>query len=401
MNSDPCSGQTRAFTLVELLTVIAIIAILAALLLPVLDKSEMSGKRAWCINNLTQIGLAFHSFANDHGGKFPMAISTNEGGSLEYVESGFNSGPTFYTAYYHFLVLSNELVFPRILICQTDLRIAATNFPSLQNENLSYFAGVNATFDKPESVLAGDRNLATNSWSQPTILGYSPASSLSWTWEMHQHKGNILFADGHVEQWNDYSLGSGANEVPGNQSFFLPSVIPAENPYANTSQGSGNGGSGDGSGSDDTGGHGNSASGSMPSSSGNSSPSAQQNASSPNNRQPSFSYNVNNPLGSRTADSKPAVPSDTANPPPAASQANAPGEVTGDSDSGMSDFNRELTRRLQHDVVWGYFLLWLLLLLYVSYRIWRWCQKRDAKLRAEMARRIPHQYDEDGEDSSR
>jgi len=385
MNSDPFSGRTRAFTLVELLTVIAIIAILAALLLPVLDKSELQGKRAWCINDLTQIGLAFHSFANDHGGKFPMAVSTNEGGSLEYVESGFDSGPVFYTAFYHFLVLSNELVFPRILFCPTDLRVAATNFPSFQNENLSYFVGVNSTFDKPESVLAGDRNLATNAWSQPTILGYSPASSLSWTWEMHQHQGDVLFADGHVEQWNDYSLGSGANEVAGNQSFFLPSVILAENSYAGAPQGSGYGGS--------------AAGGS--SYSGNSSPAAQQNSSSPNNRQPSLSYSVNYPLGSRAADYQPAVPSDTANTPPAASEANSAADVAGGTDSGMSDFNRKLTRRLQHDVEWGYFWLWLLLLLYLAYRYWKWQQKRDAKLRAEMATRIPQQYNEDGEDSSR
>lgn len=355
MKWNPCSGRTRAFTLVELLTVIAIIAILAALLLPVLDKSESRGKRVFCINNLSQVGLAFHSFSNDHSGKFPMALSTNDGGSLEYVESGFNSGPMFYTAFHHFQVLSNELVFPRSLICPTDLRPEATNFPSLQNDNLSYFVGVTATFDKPESILAGDRNLATNSWSQQTILGYGLASSLSWTWELHQHKGDVLFADGHVEQWNDYSFGSGANEGPANQSFFLPSVSPVDNnSFANSSRGSSYG----------SGGHGNSASGGAPSNSGNSSPSvpARQNTSLPNESQPSISSSDNNSI-------------DTG-------RANSTSDASRNSDSGMSDFNRKLTRTLQHDMAWGYFWLWVLFMLYAAYRAWKWYQrKREVKLR--------------------
>ncbi len=358
MKRNPCSGRTRAFTLVELLTVIAIIAILAALLLPVLDKSESRGKRVFCINNLSQVGLAFHSFSNDHSGKFPMALSTNDGGSLEYVESGFNSGPMFYTAFYHFQALSNELVFPRILTCPTDLRPAATNFPSLQNENLSYFVGVTATFDKPESILAGDRNLATNSWFQTTILGYGLASSLSWTWELHQHKGDVLFADGHVEQWNDYSFGSGANEGPANLSFFLPSVLPVENSFANASQGSRYG----------AGSYGNAASGGAPSYPGNLSPSvpARQNASLPNKPQPSISSSADNPNYT--------------------SQANPTADVSGNSGSGMSEFNRKLTRTLQHDMAWGYFWLWLLFMLYAAYRTWKWYQrKREVKLRDQTA----------------
>ncbi|HTR43283.1 MAG TPA: prepilin-type N-terminal cleavage/methylation domain-containing protein [Pseudomonadales bacterium] len=56
----------RAFTLIELLMVIAIIAILAALLVPVVNKAESAGKKANCINNLSEINRALLMYADDH-----------------------------------------------------------------------------------------------------------------------------------------------------------------------------------------------------------------------------------------------------------------------------------------------------------------------------------------------
>ena len=56
----------RAFTLVELLMVIAVIAILAALLMPVFDQAKGAAKRSNCVNNLSQINKALLMYADDH-----------------------------------------------------------------------------------------------------------------------------------------------------------------------------------------------------------------------------------------------------------------------------------------------------------------------------------------------
>lgn len=68
-----CGG----FTLVELLTVSAIMSLLIAMLLPALSGARRSARRLECANNIRQIGIALQVYANDNRGRYPANVGTS------------------------------------------------------------------------------------------------------------------------------------------------------------------------------------------------------------------------------------------------------------------------------------------------------------------------------------
>jgi prepilin-type N-terminal cleavage/methylation domain-containing protein/prepilin-type processing-associated H-X9-DG protein len=78
-NTNSSPRPATAFTLMELLVVISIIAILAALLLPVLSAAKKRAAQASCINNLKQLGLGMQMYVDDNRDTFPGMASQHSG----------------------------------------------------------------------------------------------------------------------------------------------------------------------------------------------------------------------------------------------------------------------------------------------------------------------------------
>ncbi|MBQ7651448.1 MAG: type II secretion system protein, partial [Victivallales bacterium] len=75
----------KRFTLIELLTVISIIMILSALIMPAFGKAQSMAYKLSCVNNLRQLGVAFLMYASDNTNYFPPYM----GGSV-YAHGGTN-----------------------------------------------------------------------------------------------------------------------------------------------------------------------------------------------------------------------------------------------------------------------------------------------------------------------
>jgi prepilin-type N-terminal cleavage/methylation domain-containing protein len=110
------SGSKNAFTLVELLVVIGIIALSIAMLLPTLTKAQEASRRASCLSNLRQVHLAFHLYALENKDAVPLGhrSASKQFNSMVY------SATTSRWVLFGLLWEAKQIRSPEILFCPSE-----------------------------------------------------------------------------------------------------------------------------------------------------------------------------------------------------------------------------------------------------------------------------------------
>jgi prepilin-type processing-associated H-X9-DG protein len=183
--------RKRGFSALELVVVLVVLfALIVGLFLPWLARRNARPSRIKCISNLKQTGLALRIWSKDHDDQFPMAVSTNDGGTLEL--------GVICPVWRQFQVASNELCSPKILACPSDpKRLLTPRFDvGFGNKSTSYFLGMDAIETVPQSILSGDRNTIGWTKTEGNITIFRSNSLAGWTSEIHTNRGNICLADG-------------------------------------------------------------------------------------------------------------------------------------------------------------------------------------------------------------
>jgi hypothetical protein len=183
--------RKAAMTLIEAVVVILVVGFFAVMLLPALVPVHRYRSHIDCVNDLKEDYLGFKIWEDDNGGKYPMDVSTNLGGALEFFDKDeLGQG---------FMVVSNQLATPKTLVCPEDNRRWPTNWADLQNINISYFVNLNATESDTNSVLFGDRNVLGGVPLPNGLTAFNHANPIHWDSNMHHDRGNIVYTDGRVD----------------------------------------------------------------------------------------------------------------------------------------------------------------------------------------------------------
>lgn len=194
------SGLAQAFTLPELAIVLVVIVVLALLAIPALARLQPKASRTKCINQLKVVGMGLRILSTDHNGAWPWRVSTNNGGSREFLQDPSLVWP-------HFLALSNELSTPRFIRCPNDATgiQPVTWRDATNNSASSYFLGLDASEANPNTILGGDSNLELNGQRlRSTLVTLRTNANVRFHNSRHENPpsgaGNILLGDGSVQQ---------------------------------------------------------------------------------------------------------------------------------------------------------------------------------------------------------
>jgi len=196
------STCNRGFTLIEILVVVAIISLLAAILFPVFARARENARRASCLSNLKQIGLAWFQYAQDYDEKFPPNYTCTVWTSTTCTKQAlwYSYDTTTYPG-----LLNPYIKNAQIFRCPSQ---SGTQGYGYNRRGFSLYPGYSSdgTIASLSAIVAPSQLIViADSYADQYYIWNDPTDSHDATiatwgiYPYHLGTGDVLWADGHVK----------------------------------------------------------------------------------------------------------------------------------------------------------------------------------------------------------